>query len=63
VSDGTDDMPAEWRKMAHRNWMSPDLLEDLRRYVAGSLPTHIARGGEADRQRLLRCIDEVLNAN
>ena len=56
-------MPAEWRKMAHRNWMSPDLLEDLRRYVAGSLPTHIARRGEADRQRLLRCIDEVLNAN
>lgn len=43
-----------------------DLLRDLRKYVAGSLPTHKARGGEADRIRLLKRIDEALgeqNAN
>jgi hypothetical protein len=67
----TDELPEAWQKKARQAENAAkkppprrdDLLEDLRRYVAGSLPTHVARGGEVDRQRLLKSIDEALNAD
>jgi hypothetical protein len=40
-----------------------ELLKELKVYVERSLPTHLERGGDADRQRLLRRINkEIGNA-
>ena len=38
-----------------------ELLRELRNYVAKSLPTHLERGGDADRQKLLKRIDKVID--
>lgn len=37
------------------------LMRDVRKYVDGSLPTHMPRNGEADRQKLLARIDEFID--
>ncbi len=35
-------------------------LEELRRFVVGALPTHLANGGAADQKRLIAVLDRQI---
>lgn len=45
--------------MAAKYLLTPELMAEVRRFITHALPTHMARGGDADRQELLKKLASV----
>ena len=56
-----DEVAALMEQSAQLNYCL-ELLRDLHPFVSKALPTHLERGGEADRQCLLQRLNKVIKS-